>query len=139
MKFVNPAKDVSVSSMVMRMKLTTSEKISGNRPISNNRKMAGEISQYLKLRSGWAMAAMAEVVAVFRLISCRRGQQAEPLPPEDGRGRGARSHFRIGAGLGGPGYIDSLLLVDADLLRDIVPLSCRRIEDRFWIIARPEL
>ena len=33
--------------MVTRMKLTTSEKISGNRPISNSRKMAGEISDGL--------------------------------------------------------------------------------------------
>ena len=52
MKFTSPAKDVSVSSMLTRMKLTTSEKISGKRPISKSRKIAGEISQYLKLRSG---------------------------------------------------------------------------------------
>jgi len=52
-KFTNPAKDVSVSSMVTRMKLSPpAEKISGNRPISNSRKMAGEISQYFEVAVG---------------------------------------------------------------------------------------
>ena len=63
----------------------------------------------------------------------------KPLPPKGGRGAQACLHFRIGAGLGGPACIDRLLLVDADLLRDVVPLSCRRIEDRLWIFACPEL
>src|SRR5450432_3101336 len=60
--------------------------------------------------------------------------------PAGWRERGeACSDFRIGTGLGGPAYIDYLLLLDPDLLRDVVPLSCRGIEDRLWIIACPEL
>src|SRR5215472_13088289 len=99
MKFTSPAKDVSVSSMVTRMKLTTTEKISGNKPISSSRKMAGEISQYLKLRSGWAVAAMTEAGCVPMPWDSKK----KPLPPKGGRGAQACLHFRIGAGLGGPG------------------------------------
>ena len=87
------------------------------------------------------MAAMAEVAATFRFRSraVRRQQKYASPAGKAGEGGQACLHFRIGAGLGGPGRIDRLLLVDADLLRDVVPLSCRRIEDRLRIFACPEL
>src|SRR6266496_5553586 len=61
------------------------------------------------------------------------------IPPREREGKKHALHFRIGAGIGGPAGVDRLLLVESDLRGYVVPLAGRCIEDRFWIVTRPEL
>ncbi len=110
-------------------------------PISSSTKIDGATSRYLKLRSrspraGGRMRShwRSVPVAAAKTGAPRAGAPdrfavrlaAAPLQAVPSEPRRSRCLLRIGAGLGGPGVVDGLLLVHADLLGDLVPLRWRR-------------
>src|SRR5581483_12310636 len=127
-------------------------------PIRSSTKMAGPTSRYLKLRSvnpGRACAADEATSMPCRLrVPEKRGAPIIgaprfrlPLPAGPVQRRiglpiavrsEAASLLRVGARLRRPGGVHRLLLVHADLLRDLVPLLRGVVEDLRRIVARPQ-
>ena len=102
-------------------------------------RIAGAIDQILEV----AVENSREAPATDPLPRCLADVVSRHVPVQTSEGprqavlRPTFHHVRIGAGLGRPGRIDRLLLVDADRFGDVIPLRGELVEDRLADPRRP--